>query len=256
MEYNLVLIIDFVKTVFLSIKFLHVFWNWMCRLISGGSHIWFVSIFLLSLLHSSLRFLPLSHSPTQSSTSQLQTRVSDGISGSLLYGNDKDTADPITDSFPSTTPCLHPPTLLALQLLAVRAQATPCNLSLSSQVWETEFRVYLLLFSCQLCPTLCSLMYARSPCPSPSLGVCPSSWPLHQWCHPVISSSDTLFSFCPQSFPASGTPCISHHKIISSIRRGTVYILITTVYPVHEIMPTYSKLNEWMVTNMSCMCAC
>jgi len=25
-----------------------------------------------------------------------------------------------------------------------------------------------------------------------------------QWCHPVISSSDTLF-FCPQSFPASGT---------------------------------------------------
>ena len=30
------------------------------------------------------------------------------------------------------------------------------------------------------------------------------SCPLHQWCHPVISSSDT-FSFCPQSFPASET---------------------------------------------------
>ena len=34
--------------------------------------------------------------------------------------------------------------------------------------------------------------------------VCPSSCLLCQWCHPVISSSDTLF-FCPQSFPASGT---------------------------------------------------
>ena len=35
--------------------------------------------------------------------------------------------------------------------------------------------------------------------------VCPSSYPLHWWCHPAISSSDTLFSCCPQSFPASGT---------------------------------------------------
>ena len=35
---------------------------------------------------------------------------------------------------------------------------------------------------------------------SPSL---PSSSPLHQWCHPAISSSDVFFSFCPQSFPAS-----------------------------------------------------
>ena len=33
---------------------------------------------------------------------------------------------------------------------------------------------------------------------------------MHQWCHPAISSSDTLSSFCPQSFPASGTFPISH----------------------------------------------
>ena len=43
------------------------------------------------------------------------------------------------------------------------------------------------------------------PCPSPSPRVCPSSCPLPQWCHPAISSSDALFSSCPQSFPASGT---------------------------------------------------
>ena len=49
------------------------------------------------------------------------------------------------------------------------------------------------------------LQHARPPCPSPSPGVSPSSCPLHWWCHPAISSSDTLFSFCPQSFPASGT---------------------------------------------------
>ena len=35
--------------------------------------------------------------------------------------------------------------------------------------------------------------------------VCPSSCPLHQWYLPAISSSDALFSYCPQSFPASGT---------------------------------------------------
>ena len=49
------------------------------------------------------------------------------------------------------------------------------------------------------------LQQARPPCPSPSPGVCPSSCSLHRWCCPAISSSDALFSFCPQSFPASGT---------------------------------------------------
>ena len=46
---------------------------------------------------------------------------------------------------------------------------------------------------------------AWPPYPSPCPEVCPSSWSLHQWCHPAISSSDTLFSFCPQYFPVSGT---------------------------------------------------
>ena len=34
--------------------------------------------------------------------------------------------------------------------------------------------------------------------------ICPSSCPLHRWCHATISFSDALFS-CPQSFPASET---------------------------------------------------
>ena len=53
------------------------------------------------------------------------------------------------------------------------------------------------------------LQHVRPPCPSSSPDVCPSSCPLHQWCHPAISSSNTLFSFCPLSFPASGTFPIS-----------------------------------------------
>ena len=49
------------------------------------------------------------------------------------------------------------------------------------------------------------LQHTRPPCPSPSPGVCPSSCSLHQWCQPAISSSDGLLSFCPGSFPTSGT---------------------------------------------------
>ena len=49
------------------------------------------------------------------------------------------------------------------------------------------------------------LQHARPSCPSPSPGVCTSSHPPNWWCHSTILSSVTLFSFCPQSFPASGS---------------------------------------------------
>ena len=59
----------------------------------------------------------------------------------------------------------------------------------------------------QSCPTLPhhGLQHTRPPGPSLSPRVCPSSCSLHQWCCPALSSSDALFSFCPQSFPESGT---------------------------------------------------
>ena len=58
-----------------------------------------------------------------------------------------------------------------------------------------------------LCPTLQphGLQQARLPCPSPSPGVCSESCPLSWWCYPIISSSVTRFSSCPQSFPPSGS---------------------------------------------------
>ena len=49
------------------------------------------------------------------------------------------------------------------------------------------------------------LQQARPPRPLPSPRVCPSLCPLHWWCHPTISSPVTLFSFCLQSSPASGS---------------------------------------------------
>ena len=49
------------------------------------------------------------------------------------------------------------------------------------------------------------LHHVRPPCPSQSPKVCSNSCPLSQWCQPTISSSVVPFSFCPQSFPASGS---------------------------------------------------
>ena len=54
-----------------------------------------------------------------------------------------------------------------------------------------------------LWPMNCS--HARLPCPPLSPGVCSSSCPLSQWCCLTILSSAALFSFCLQSFSASGS---------------------------------------------------
>jgi len=49
------------------------------------------------------------------------------------------------------------------------------------------------------------LQHVRLPCPSPSPRACSNSCPLSRWCHPTVSSSVIPFSFCLQSFPASGS---------------------------------------------------
>ena len=47
--------------------------------------------------------------------------------------------------------------------------------------------------------------HTRPPCPSPAPRVHPNPRPSSWWCHPTISSSVVPFSFCAQSFPASGS---------------------------------------------------
>ena len=54
----------------------------------------------------------------------------------------------------------------------------------------------------KLCPH--GLQHTRLPCPSPTPRIYPNSRPLSRWCHPTNSSSVVSFSFCLQSFPASG----------------------------------------------------
>ena len=78
--------------------------------------------------------------------------------------------------------------------------------------WTTQYILWifflLLLLSCPVVSDSLhphELQHIRPLCPSPSPEVCPSSCPLHWWCHPAISSSDTYFYFCLQFFPASGT---------------------------------------------------
>ena len=65
----------------------------------------------------------------------------------------------------------------------------------------------LLLFSLRVVSIFLrphGLRHARPPCLSLSTGICSSSCPLSQWCHPTTSSS-VVSSFCPQSFPTSGS---------------------------------------------------
>ena len=72
-----------------------------------------------------------------------------------------------------------------------------------------QYALFLhLLLSRQVVPDSLrphGLQHTRSPCPSPSPGVCPSSGPLSRWCYLPISSSAAPFSFYTQSFPASGS---------------------------------------------------
>ena len=65
------------------------------------------------------------------------------------------------------------------------------------------------------------LQPARPPYPSLFPGVCQSSCPFHQWCHPAISASEALIPFCPQSFPALGTFSISWLFVSGDQNTGT-----------------------------------
>ena len=69
------------------------------------------------------------------------------------------------------------------------------------------------------------LQHARPSCPSTSAEACQSSCPLYWWCHPAISSSNALFSFCPQSFPASGSFPMSWLFASDDQNIGGLYIL-------------------------------
>ena len=83
--------------------------------------------------------------------------------------------------------------------------------------WGYEFQthfIHLLLLLLSRSVTSNSLwphglQHSRFPCPSPSSRACSKPYPSIWWCYLTISSSATLFSFCLQSFPASGSFAVS-----------------------------------------------
>ena len=90
----------------------------------------------------------------------------------------------------------------------------PGSDSLGSDNDGVQFRICLSVVVVQLLTLL--WLFAtpwtascQLPCPSLSPRVCSNSCPLSQWWYLNISSSAALFSFCPLSFPASGSFPIS-----------------------------------------------
>ena len=98
-------------------------------------------------------------------------------------------------------------------------QGNSCNLLITAKVW-----VNLLSSRCcfcsvtRSCPTLQlhRLQHYRLLCPSLSPRVCSYLCWLNWWCYWIISSSETLFSFCLQSLPVSGYSSIIFQWLSSS----------------------------------------
>ena len=103
----------------------------------------------------------------------------------------------------------------------------------------------LLLFSCQVVSNSSrhhGLQHTRLPCPWPSLGVFPSSYPLDRWCHPTISSSLTLFSFCLPHFPASGSFPMS--RLCTSSGQSIGSSASASVLPMRTVFKCHSSFKE------------
>ena len=86
--------------------------------------------------------------------------------------------------------------------------------------------------------------HARPPCPSPTPGVHPNPCPLSWWCHPTISSSAVSFSYCPQSFPASGSLPMS--QLFTSGGQSIRVSTSTSVLPMNTQDWSPSEWTGWI----------
>ena len=78
-----------------------------------------------------------------------------------------------------------------------------CKITLAYSLWSE-----MLLFNCSVVSNFSqphTVQHTRLLCPPPSHGVGSNSCPLSHWCYLTISSSAGPFSFCFQSFSASGS---------------------------------------------------
>ena len=117
-------------------------------------------------------------------------------------------------------PCEHTDRMLLLDLSFFQSSSKLENF------WN------IVQFSCSIMSDSLQpheLQHTRLPCPSPSHGACSDSYPLSQWCHPIILSSVVPFSCCLKSFPASGSFLMSRLFTSGgqSIRASTKVLTIT-----------------------------
>ena len=105
-------------------------------------------------------------------------------------------------------------------------------------------------FSCSVVPNSlwpCGLQHTRPPCPSPTPWACSNSYPSSQWCHPTISSSVIPFSFCLQSFPASGSFPMS--QLFASGGQSIGVSASTSVLPMN-IQDWIFRIFQWISFRM------
>ena len=115
----------------------------------------------------------------------------------------------------------------------------------------------------KLCPTLCGhmdcsphgLQLIRIPYPSPAPRVCSNSCPLSQWCHPTSSYSVAPFSFCLQSFPASGSFSsvqFSHSVVSKSLRpHGLLHTRLPCPSPTSRACSGSCPSSRWCLPTTS-----
>ena len=76
------------------------------------------------------------------------------------------------------------------------------------------------------------LQHTWLPYPSPTPEIHSNSHPPSQWCRPTISSSVVPFSFCLQSFPASGS--FQMIQLFASGRQSIGVSASTSVFPMNS----------------------
>jgi len=116
----------------------------------------------------------------------------------LLMAHNSLSTETAFSNFPHGQPVLSPHSCLPLNLLDVSSRNIP---------QQTFHSVCCCCSVAKSCLTLCDPMDCGTP-DSPALHYLPEfthSCPLSQRCYLIISSSVTSFSFCLQSFPASGS---------------------------------------------------
>ena len=108
----------------------------------------------------------------------------------------------------------------------------------------------------QSCPTLCDpmdgLQHPRLPCPSPAPRAYSNSCPLHERCHPTISSCVIPFSSCLQSFPASRF----HYQWLLVQFSSVTQSCLTLCNPIDSStpgLPVHHQLPEPTQTHVHCI---